>query len=431
MKYYKNLNIKGAILDKYALGKYIEKVAESHNVITKSSKRTYPIPGMKDNFNFIYQTYKLLNEHLKLGISIHSAGEWILDNFYLIEETVKNLEKEIKISDYKKLNGIGDGKYEGYSRVYVLASEIVGYTDSKLDSDIIKYAVDSYQKKKLLTTEELMMLPSFIKISLIESISECCEKIYVSQIQKYKVEDICARIIDQKEELQFKKNRFKINVKNKFDYSDLKDSFIEYMSYKLKRKGRVGNPYLEVLNEQVEYTGTTVSEIIRKEHFHIATIKNSLGNSIISIKNVNRINFKELFENLNKVEEILSKDPVNIFDKMTQDTKDMYLKVITDLSKKTGISEIYIASRIILLCNRYKNIDKSNLKIYRKAHVGYYLIDNGLDELIYILKGKKVGNKSTAQKGIIFVRSTFYIPLIINFFIVYILNLSFIFSIIF
>ena len=430
MRYYKNLNIKGAILDKYALGKYIEKVAESHNVITKSSKRTYPIPGMKDNFNFIYQTYKLLNEHLKLGISIHSAGEWILDNFYLIEETVKNLEKEIKISDYKKLNGIGDGKYEGYSRVYVLASEIVGYTDSKLDSDIIKYAVDSYQKKKLLTTEELMMLPSFIKISLIESISECCEKIYVSQIQKYKVEDICARIIDQKEELQFKKNRFKINVKNKFDYSDLKDSFIEYMSYKLKRKGRVGNPYLEVLNEQVEYTGTTVSEIIRKEHFHIATIKNSLGNSVISIKNVNRINFKELFENLNKVEEILSKDPVNIFDKMTQDTKDMYLKVITDLSKKTGISEIYIASRIILLCNRYKNIDKSNLKIYRKAHVGYYLIDNGLDELIYILKGKKVGNKSTAQKGIIFVRSTFYIPLIINFFIVYILNLSFIFSII-
>lgn len=430
MKYYKNLNIKGAILDKYALGKYIEKVAENHNVVTKSKNKTYPIPGMKDNFNFIYQTYKLLNEHLKLGISIHSAGEWILDNFYLIEETVKNLEKEIKIADYKKLNGIGDGKYEGYARVYVLASEIVGYTDSKIDSDLVKYAVDSYQKKKLLTTEELMILPSFIKISLIENISECCEKIYVSQIQKYKVEDICARIIDQKEEVQFNKNRFKINVKNKFDYSDLKDSFIEYMSYKLKRKGKLGNPYLEVLNEQVEYTGTTVSEIIRKEHFHIATIKNSLGNSIISIKNINRINFKELFENLNKVEEILSKDPVDVFSKMTQDTKDMYLKVISDISKKTSISEIYIASKIIMLCNRYKNIDESNLKEYRKAHVGYYLIDKGKEELICLLKGKKLKKESNFQKGIIFIRSSFYVPIIISLFFIYGLKLSFFYSII-
>ena len=430
MKYYKNLNIKGAILDKYALGKYIEKVAENHNVVTKSDKKTYPIPGMKDNFNFIYQTYKLLNEHLKLGISIHSAGEWILDNFYLIEETVKNLEKEINIKDYKKLNGIGDGKYDGYARVYVLASEIVGYTDSKIDSEFIKYAVDSYQKKKLLTTEELMMLPCFIKISLIESISECCEKIYVSQIQKYKVEDICARIIDQKEELQFKKNRFKVNVKNKFDYSDLKDSFIEYMSYKLKRKGKLGNPYLEVLNEQVEFTGTTVSEVIKKEHFHIATIKNSLGNNITSIKNINRINFKELFENLNKVEEILSKDPSGIFDKMTQDTKDMYLKVITDISKKINISEIYIASKVILLCNRYKDVDKNDLRIFRKSHVGYYLIDKGREELLFSLNGKKVKNVSDVLKEVIFVRSCFYIPVIISLFLIYILNLSFILSIV-
>ena len=74
MKYYKNLNIKGAILDKYALGKYIENVAENHNVVTKSYKKTYPIADMKENYRFILQTYELLNEHLKMGISIHSAG---------------------------------------------------------------------------------------------------------------------------------------------------------------------------------------------------------------------------------------------------------------------------------------------------------------------------------------------------------------------
>ena len=429
MKYYKNLNIKGAILDKYALGKYIENVAENHNVITKSEKKTYPIADMKENFRFIYQTYELLNEHLKMGISIHSAGEWILDNFYLIEETVKNIEKEISIKRYVKLNGIGDGKYEGYARVYVLASEIIGYTDSKVDSEIIKYAVDSYQKKKLLTIEELLVLPIFLKISLIQSIAECCEKIYVSQIQKYKVEDICARIIDEKEEIEYNKNRFKINVKNRFDYSDLKNSFIEYMSYKLKRKGNVGNPYLEVLNEQVEYTGTTVDEIIKKEHFHIATIKNSLGNSIVSIKNINRMNFKELFENLNKVEEILNKDPSNVFNKMTTDSKDMYMEIITELSKKTKISEIYIANQIISLANRYASENTEDLYKYRKSHVGYYLIDEGKQELLSILRGKKNRKLSLKEKSIIYVRSTFYVSLLIDFIIIYLVKLSPIYSI--
>ena len=43
MKYYKNLNIKGAILDKYALGKYIESVAENHNVITVSKNALFQL----------------------------------------------------------------------------------------------------------------------------------------------------------------------------------------------------------------------------------------------------------------------------------------------------------------------------------------------------------------------------------------------------
>ena len=58
----------------------------------------------------ILDTYEILNEHLKLGIKIHSAGEWILDNFYIIEETVKNIEKNIKLKQYIKLPGIANRK---------------------------------------------------------------------------------------------------------------------------------------------------------------------------------------------------------------------------------------------------------------------------------------------------------------------------------
>ena len=88
------LNTKGAVLDKFQLEKYLEKLASDHVLKEKSDKCTYPIPRMLENFDVITEVYNLLNEHIKLKIPIHPAGEWLLDNYYIIEETVKNIQKE-------------------------------------------------------------------------------------------------------------------------------------------------------------------------------------------------------------------------------------------------------------------------------------------------------------------------------------------------
>ena len=50
---------------------------------------------MLESFKIIQDVYYLLNEHLKFGIGIHPAGEWLLDNLYIIEQTVKQIQKEI------------------------------------------------------------------------------------------------------------------------------------------------------------------------------------------------------------------------------------------------------------------------------------------------------------------------------------------------
>ncbi|MBO6243656.1 MAG: hypothetical protein J6O41_03710, partial [Clostridia bacterium] len=90
----KVLKLNGTLLDKNQLENHLQKIAANHNIKTKSDKETYPVPELKENFEFIKETYNLLNEHLKLEIGIHPAGEWLLDNFYIIEETVKQIEKE-------------------------------------------------------------------------------------------------------------------------------------------------------------------------------------------------------------------------------------------------------------------------------------------------------------------------------------------------
>ena len=394
-KKYRYLNIRGTVLDDYQLQNYMEKIASSHEIKQTTEKWTYPIPRLKENFKFIEKTYQILNEHLKLKIDIHSAGEWLLDNFYIIEETYKTVLSEINLKKYKDFPGIANGMYKGFSRDYVLASEIVGYTDNKINDEILSLAISAYQKRKLLSMEEIWNLWIFLEISLIENIRNICEKIYIAQIQKYKVENIIERLVERKEI----KNQIFKNVKRDSNniYKEMKYPFIEYMSYKLKKYGKQGLSYLEVLEEQVNKMGMTVSEVIQKEHYDIAITKVSLGNSIISLKEILRVNFLSLFEKINGVEDILKNDPANVYSKMDYKTKEYYRNEIKQISEKTKISELYIAKKTVELAN--KHIDKENINNRKKSHIGYYLISNGKNELLKTLGVKTKKNVSNMSKA--------------------------------
>lgn len=395
---YKILNIKGALLDTQQLEDYLRKIASGHVLQDKSNKYTYPIPRLKENFEFITEVYNLLNEHIKLKLPIHPAGEWILDNFYIIDETVKTVTKELTLKKYTNFLGIANGPYAGFARIYVLASEIVAYTDGKINGKNLEVLLKAYEDKKTLSMDEIWNINTFLRVALIENIREACEKIYSAQLQKYKVENIIERLVENKskDELQFKNiGEYKTKV---IEQGEMKYPFIEYMSYRLKQYGKKAYPFLNILEEQVNKMGTEISEVIKKEHFDIAVRKVSVGNCIISIKNINRINMIEIFEKINGVEEILKKDPVNVYSKMDYKTRIYYRNKLKEISKKSKISEIYIARKCLELSSieyEKSNMDSNN----KKAHVGYYLIADGEPKLLEILQNKKVPRQNNMHKA--------------------------------
>ena len=395
---YKILNIKGALLDTQQLEDYLRKIASGHVLQDKSNKYTYPIPRLKENFEFITEVYNLLNEHIKLKLPIHPAGEWILDNFYIIDETVKTVTKELTLKKYTNFLGIANGPYAGFARIYVLASEIVAYTDGKINGKNLEVLLKAYEDKKTLSMDEIWNINTFLRMALIENIREACEKIYSAQLQKYKVENIIERLVENKskDELQFKNiGEYKTKV---IEQGEMKYPFIEYMSYRLKQYGKKAYPFLNILEEQVNKMGTEISEVIKKEHFDIAVRKVSVGNCIISIKNINRINMIEIFEKINGVEEILKKDPVNVYSKMDYKTRIYYRNKLKEISKKTKISEIYIARKCLELSSI--EYEKSNMDSNdKKAHVGYYLIADGEPKLLEILQNKKVPRQNNMHKA--------------------------------
>ena len=179
------------------------------------------------------------------------------------------------------------------------------------------------------------------------------------------------------------------------------------MSYRLKKYGKSAYSYINALEEQVNKMGTTIDEVIRKEHFDMALKKVSMANSITSIKELLRMDFMQIFQNINGVEEVLKKDPANVYSKMDYKTKEYYRNKIKEISTKTKISEIYIARKCLELCSREGLNEK-------QKHVGYYLIDNGEDELLNNITGSNKKKISKNKKAKIYVSTIWGISILID-----------------
>ena len=231
----KQLKLEGALLNKQELYEHLEKIASTHNTKIKSDKNTYPIPSLKENYQVIKEVYNLLNEHIKQKIAIHPAGEWLLDNFYIIEEVTKYIEKELTIEKYTKFVGIANGKYQWFARIYVLSAEIVNYTDNKITREVLENGITAYQTKKNLSMDEIWNIGIFLQIAIIQNITDICIKIYNSQVQKYKVKNIIERLVEKKDRNKLEFKPISMNKLEKQDFQDINYSFIEYMSYCLKK----------------------------------------------------------------------------------------------------------------------------------------------------------------------------------------------------
>ena len=380
----------------------------------KGNLKTYPIKRLRDNLKYISLVYTLLNDHIKLKIPIHPAGEWLLDNFYIIEEAENNVERNLTKKKYKNLPQIKidyseietslaeKSKEIILPRVYILSSNIIKKTDGKIEKNELINFINEFQNQRELTMEEIWNIPLFLQICLIEKTRKIAEKIFISQMQKFKVEMLIHTMINDE-----RKSKDIKAIKNNNGINSY--SYIEYMSFKLKQMGEKAEPFKKILENEVNKTGTRVYDVIKRNHFNMAITTLSMKNSITSLKKIERMDIQEIFEKTSITEKILGEDPAKIYSKMDSETKSYYRNALIKISRKVRLSEIYVASKIVELCkNKENQIEtcnsneenvKNKVNIEKEKHIGYYLIDDGKNEIEEKLLNKKLFSITNTQKS--------------------------------
>src|SRR5450830_1961768 len=90
---------------------------------------------LSDNEASIVGTCTLLTEAIKAGRQVTPAAEWLLDNFYLIEEQIRTAKRHLPKNYSKQLPRLLEGHSAGSPRVYDIALETISHGDGRVDPE--------------------------------------------------------------------------------------------------------------------------------------------------------------------------------------------------------------------------------------------------------------------------------------------------------
>ncbi|MGE4282671.1 MAG: glucoamylase family protein [Clostridia bacterium] len=369
-------DIQDALLNPEELVKHAIEIAGNHDIAGYAASLTWMIPRMNDNFSLITTIYKRLNEDVKGKKAAAPASEWLLDNYYIIEQQIKEIRQNLNKRYYSQLPALKDGSLKGYPRIYAVAHELAAHTDGRFDEKILISFIEAYQSQKRLSSAELWAVAPMVRIALIENVRRICEKIMKSQNEYVRAEELAGYILSKAGESN---DKLVDLLSAKLEgVKDLSPSFAEHLLKNLKRKGSQLIPVMNYIDERLREQGTSAEHLTQLEHQQQAMRQISIGNSITSLRVVSTLDWSNIFESLSQVERILREDPAGVYSQMDFASRDYYRHHVEKLSLRAKVSEIQIARKAIECAQIAEHEGTHEIRL---KHIGYYLLGKGRNKL--------------------------------------------------
>ena len=128
------------------------------------------LPRLAANESVLVGVFKRLTAAVPDNHRISPAGEWLLDNFHLIEEQIGTAKRHLPRGYSRELPRLAFGPSAGLPRVYDIALETISHGDGRVDADSLRRFVAAYQSVTTLKLGELWAIPIMLRLALIENL---------------------------------------------------------------------------------------------------------------------------------------------------------------------------------------------------------------------------------------------------------------------
>ena len=335
---------------------------------------------LDENEHILLDVHSLLTEDVRADLRITPAGEWLLDNFYLIEEQIRTARRHLPKSYNRELPHLINGPEGGLPRVYAIALEIISHGDGRVDPENLLSFVAAYQSVTILKLGELWAIPIMLRLALIENLRRVASRIAANRITR----NLAGHWADQM--LQTAADDPKSLILTIADMArstpPMKSSFVAELARRLQGQGPALALPLTWIEQRLSESTMTIEQLVRLENQQQAADQVSMSNSIGSLRFLGAMDWRTFVETMSMVNQTLIEDPGGIYAGMDFATRDSYRHAVERIAVRSAHAECEVARSAIHLTREAAACTGADDPA---GHVGFYLIGAGLTQLEHMV----------------------------------------------
>lgn len=265
--------------------------------------RDFPIPAQ---LNVLSQSIKSAHEAFEEGnrdpeSPILPSAEWILDNYYVIEQALQQVKMGMPADYYRRLPKASLSGGKKMARSYILCKALAQFTQCRFDGGTIKDFAQSYQSILPLRIGEIWALPLMLRLCALEMLA-----ISLANIRQISFVSTYPQIV--------------------FDFNSETSSD--------------GESPLSLPDDNI------------------------VANCIISLRMLATQDWKAFFDQVSLVEQTLSDDPAGVYPLMDFETRNNYRNVVEQIANDSHWDELKLARTAVSFAGQSPNEREGHVGFY-------------------------------------------------------------------
>jgi len=355
------------------LEEHAASLARAQSVTDRPLARRSLNARLSDNDSVLLKAYRAIAAAVGEGHAITPAAEWLIDNYHLVEEQIRQIKDDLPPRFYRQLPKLASGPFIGYPRVFGIAWACIAHSDSRFDPETLRRFVRAYQQVQPLTIGELWAVAITLRIVLVENLRRAAERIVSSRIAREAADHVADQLLGV--------NGMSMDAEALIRYHEQDETFspafVVQVVKRLRDQDPRVTPALTWLENRLTAQHTNSDAVVRDEHQRQGASNVTVRNIITSMRLISDVNWPDFFEDASLVDAVLR--DASDFASMDFATRTLYRSVIEELSRGSAHTELEIARAVIVATagGDDDSIDGSRGEPKRERDPGYHLLSRG------------------------------------------------------
>ena len=364
-------------------------LAESQTIAFSPQRVHSIVDRLDDNARALLLCFQEINQAVSEGKTVTPAAEWLIDNYHLVEEQIRQTRADLPQGYYNQLPKLESGPLAGHPRIFGVVWAHVAHTDSSFNPGFLTDFINEYQHVQKLTIGELWAVAISLRLILIENLRRISMRIVANRRNRDEADDLADMVLSPNADRAIVEQEFR-----RLERVDLTQALAVQLIQRLRDQDGLAKETLDWLKASVARQGSDFESIVNDEHQRQSAANVTVRNIITSMRLVSDVNWETWFDGVSQVDQEL-RDRSD-FGAMDFPSRTLYRTAIEELARGSDLGELDVTRAALSAAASKSDCDNA-----ASRDPGFYLIgpgrkafETGLDFKTPLLRGIRLSMRS-------------------------------------